>query len=214
MSSQSLFAVVFVVIFSTLCAPICAFRAVPSVGIKKVASIHKKIHVHTQVSTPTLLYNSQEDEMMEEVSKEVIFQQGVQSGIDNLQSLPENAPKQRESLDPLIASLTRIDEPLPANVPTRQVPLFGEVPADGNLALLVPAAAIGILGFIFSIVVAFTSRDSIVEELSKVEVPKMEYTPTKIEEGKCRGLCSSQEEDLDGLKNFMEGISKRKVQDL
>ena len=211
MSSPSLFAVVFVVILSTLCAPICAFRTVPS---KKVASIHKKIHVHTQVSTPTLLYNSQEDEMMEEVSKEVIFQQGVQSGIDNLQSLPENKPKQQERLDPLIASLTRIDEPLPANVPTRQVPLFGEVPADGNLALLVPAAAIGILGFIFSIVVAFTSRDSIVEELSKVEVPKMEYTPTKIEEGKCRGLCSSQEEDLDGLKNFMEGISKRKVQDL
>ena len=211
MSSQSLFAVVFFVILSTLCAPICAFRAAPSIGIKKVALIHKKIY--TQVSTTTLLYNSQEDEMMEEVSKEVIFQQEVQSGIDNLQSLPENAPKQ-ERLDPLIASLTRIDEPTPANVPTRQVPLFGEVPADGNLALLVPAAAIGILGFIFSIVVAFTSRDSIVEELSKVEVPKMEYTPTKIEEGKCRGLCSSQDEDLDGLKNFMEGISKRKVQDL
>jgi len=211
MSSLSLFAVVFVVtIFSTLCAPICAFRAVPSIGIKKVASIHNK----NKVCTPTLLYNSQEDEMMEGVSKEVVFQQGVQSGIDNLQSLPENAPRQQEGLDPLIASLTRIDEPTPANVPTRQVPLFGEVPADGNLALLVPAAAIGILGFIFSIVVAFTSRDSIVEELSKVEVPKMEYTPTKIEEGKCRGLCSSQDEDLDGLKNFMEGISKRKVQDL
>jgi len=211
MSSLSLFAVVFVVtIFSTLCAPICAFRAVPF-GSRKVASIHNKIY--HQVGTTTLLYNSQEDEMMEDVSKEVIFQQGVQSGIDNLQSFPENAPKQ-ERLDPLIASLTRIDEPTPANVPTRQVPLFGEVPADGNLALLVPAAAIGILGFIFSIVVAFTSRDSIVEELSKVEVPKMEYTPTKIKEGKCRGLCSSQDEDLDGLKNFMEGISKRKVQDL
>ena len=176
MSSISLF--VLVVILSTLCAPICAFRAVPSIGIKKVASMHKKIY--HQVGTPTLLYNSQEDEVM----------------------------------DPLIASLTKIDEPTPANVPTRQVPFFGEVPADGNLALLVPAAAIGILGFIFSIVVAFTSRDSIVEELSKVEVPKMEYTPTKIEEGKCRGLCSSQDEDLDGLKNFMEGISKRKVQDL
>jgi len=122
MSSLSLFAVVFVVILSTLCAPICAFRAVPSIGIMKVA-----LHNKNKVCTPTLLYNSQEDEMMEDISKEVIFQQGVQSGIDNLQSLPENAPKQRESLDPLIASLTRIDEPTPANVPTRQVPLFGGV---------------------------------------------------------------------------------------
>ena len=88
------------------------------------------------------------------------------------------------------------------------------MPADGNLALLVPAAAIGILGFIFSIVVAFSSRDAIVKEFSQVELPKMEYTPTKVVEGECRGLCSSQDEDLDGLRNFMEGISNRKVQDL
>jgi hypothetical protein len=89
-----------------------------------------------------------------------------------------------------------------------QAPLLGEIPADGNLALLVPAAAIGVLGFIFSIVVGFNSRDSIVQEISKVELPKMEYTPTKVDEGKCRGLCSSQEEDIEGLRNFMEGLRK------
>jgi len=157
--------------------------------------------------------NSQEKEMMEAASREEQFRQGVQDGINKLQSDPSNAPKQQK-MDPLIASLTRIDEGTPANVPTRQVPLFGEVPADGNLALLVPAAAIGILGFIFSIVVAFSSRDAIVKEFSQVELPKMEYTPTKVVEGECRGLCSSQDEDLDGLRNFMEGISNRKVQDL
>ena len=117
-----------------------------------------------------------------------------------------DAPQQR--LDPLIASLTRIDEPTPDNVPTVQAPLIGEIPADGNLALLVPAAAISVVGFIFSIVVAFNSRDAIVSEVSKVELPKMEYTPTKVDPEKCRGLCSSQEEDLDGLRNFMESLRR------
>lgn len=111
-------------------------------------------------------------------------------------------------MDPLIASLTRNDSDS-ANVPTRQVPLFGDVPADGNLALFIPTAAIGILGFLLSIVVAFNSRDVIVQAVSSVELPKMEYTPTIVDEGKCRGLCSSQEKDLDSLRNFMETMRRK-----
>lgn len=118
--------------------------------------------------------------------------------------------QQPETLDPLVASLTRIDEPPSQYTRTTNVPLLGEIPADGNLALLVPAAAIAILGFLFSIVVAFNARDAIVEEFSQVQVelPKMEYTPTVVEEGVCRGLCSSQESDLEGLRGFMQGLSK------
>lgn len=186
-----------------------AFRAAPSIGIQKPAAPirHNFVAQNHQNRLPTIKLhqeipnnNSQEQEMMDQALRE-IQQQQQQEGFDG------GAPKKR--IDPLIASLTRIDEPT-ANLPTRQVPLFGEVPADGNLALLVPAAAIGILGFIFSIVVAFNSRDSLVRELSQASLPKMEYTPTKVEEGKCRGLCSSQDEDLDGLRNFMETISGTK----
>jgi hypothetical protein len=150
--------------------------------------------------------NSREEEMMDQVLMEQQFQR-IQRESSQLPS--EAAPQQQQRIDPLIASLTRIDEPTPNNVPMVQVPLFGEIPADGTLGLLAPAAAIGILGFIFSIVVAFNSRDSIVEGFSSVELPKMEYSPTVVEEGKCRGLCSSQAEDLDGLRNFMESISRR-----
>mmetsp|Transcript_18443 Transcript_18443/g.31195 ORF Transcript_18443/g.31195 Transcript_18443/m.31195 type:complete len:210 (-) Transcript_18443:207-836(-) len=125
-------------------------------------------------------------------------------------SIPQQpATTKQKTLDPLIASLTRIDEPTPSNVPMRSVPLFGEVPADGNLALLVPAAGIAVLGFIFSIVVAFNARDELVSEFNKVELPKMEYKPTVVVEGKCRGLCSNQDDDVDGLRNFMESISKK-----
>ena len=127
-----------------------------------------------------------------------------------MSSIPQQpAANKGKKLDPLIASLTRIDEPTPANVPMQRVPLLGEVPADGNLALLIPAAGIAILGFIFSIVVAFNARDELVSEFSKVEIPKMEYKPTVVVEGECRGLCSNQDEDVDGLRNFMEGISKK-----
>lgn len=121
---------------------------------------------------------------------------------------PPTSKPRRQNLDPLVASLTRIDEPPPANTPTTNVPLLGEIPADGNLALLVPAAGIAVLGLIFSIVVAFNSGDAIVQELNKVEVPKMEYTPTVVEEGVCRGLCSSQESDLEGLRGFMQSLGK------
>ena len=63
---------------------------------------------------------------------------------------------------------------------------------DGNLVLLVPVANISVLWSIFSIVVTSNSRDSIIQEMSKLELMKMEYTPTVVNEGKCQGLCSNQ----------------------
>ena len=189
-----------------------AFRVgAPSIEIKHRGASWRPQH-HCRRSTTRLLSspddeefnynNSQEQEMMDQAMMAEQFRQ-----VEGSQQMPPpGAPQQR--LDPLIASLTRIDEPTPDNVPTVQAPLIGEIPADGNLALLVPAAAISVLGFIFSIVVAFNSRDAIVSEVSKVELPKMEYTPTKVDPEKCRGLCSSQEEDLDGLRNFMESLRR------
>jgi hypothetical protein len=167
----------------------------------------KNFHVGITTSSSSSSLFSSEEPSTNEYDSEFNLEGGDDTGTGGI---PQQAPAaSQQKLDPLIASLTRIDEPTPANVPMRSVPLFGEVPADGNLALLLPAAGIAILGFLFSIVVAFNARDEIVSELSKVELPKMEYTPTKVEEGKCRGLCSSQEDDLDGLRNFMEGISRK-----
>jgi len=144
------------------------------------------------------------------MNQAALEEQNRRGMVQNEQRQQQQMPPPQRGGDPLIASLTRIDEAAtPGEVPTAQVPLFGEIPKDGSLAVLVPAAVISVLGFVFSIVVAFNSRDSIVQEMSKVELPKMEYTPTKVDEGKCRGLCSSQEEDLDGLRNFMESFSRK-----
>ncbi len=182
-----------------------AFVLPSSCSTAPTAAKNFHVGITTSISSSSLF--SSEDPSTNEYESEFNLEGGDDTGTGGI---PQQAPAaSQQKLDPLIASLTRIDEPTPANVPMRSVPLFGEVPADGNLALLLPAAGIAVLGFLFSIVVAFNARDEIVSELSKVELPKMEYTPTKVEEGKCRGLCSSQEDDLDGLRNFMEGISRK-----
>ena len=188
-----------------LTAPAFAFHSpatlAPSSNARSLGRYNKISTYNSSMPRPLIqLSQSSPDEydpFNEEDPREQLYQQ------------PTSQPRQ-EALDPLIASLTRVDETATPsqNTPTTTVPIFGEIPADGNLALLVPAAAIGLLGFIFSIVVAFNSRDAIVQELSAVELPKMEYTPTVIEEGVCRGLCSSQESDLEGLRGFMQGLAK------
>ncbi|KAL9183493.1 hypothetical protein ACHAXT_004349 [Thalassiosira profunda] len=193
-------------LLGSLCAPAVAFRA-PSIAIATQRHARAPIRHTPAARTVTPLRssqdgyppnnNSQEREMMDQIQNEQVER-------EQMDQLEASQPR----VDPLIASLTRIDEPVPDNVPMVQAPLIGEIPADGSLALLVPAAAISVLGFIFSIVVAFNSRDEIVREVGQVKIPEMKYTPTVVEEGKCRGLCSSQDQDLDGLRNFMEGLRK------
>lgn len=122
---------------------------------------------------------------------------------------PPPVPQKR--LDPLMASLTRMD-PGAADVPTKNLPLLGEVPVDGSLALLVPAAVIAVLGFLLSIVVAFQSQDLIVQSLVQASEDIAQTASMKTnmvyDDNVCRGLCSSQEQDLDNLRNFMESLRK------
>lgn len=103
-------------------------------------------------------------------------------------------------------------DPETASGPTRNIPIFGEVPVDGSLVVLVPAALIGFLGFVLSIVVAFQSTDLIVDSLNSVADEISQTATAKsnrvYDENECRGICSSQSEDLEGLKNFMESLRK------
>jgi hypothetical protein len=126
-------------------------------------------------------------------------------------TFPTQPPVPQKRLDPLMATLTRMD-PEAIRGPTRNVPLFGEVPVDGGLVVLVPAAVIALLGFILSIVVAVNSSDELVAALSNVadDIAQTASQKTNMvyDEGVCRGICSSQEEDLQGLAKFMESLRK------
>jgi len=127
----------------------------------------------------------------------------------SLPTPPPPVPPKR--LDPLMASLTRMD-PETARGPTRNIPIFGEVPVDGSLIVLVPAAVIGFLGFVLSIVVAVQSSDLIVDSLNSVAddiaQTAFENSNKVYDESVCRGLCSSQDQDLNNLRSFMEGLRK------
>mmetsp|Transcript_29315 Transcript_29315/g.62311 ORF Transcript_29315/g.62311 Transcript_29315/m.62311 type:complete len:201 (-) Transcript_29315:247-849(-) len=179
-----------VALLGTLSTPAFAFRAAPSITLNCAA--RQAQHVHRRPAITTLNLSSPDPDnnnlMQDMMDRQVMREQQQQ--------------------DPLIASLTRNDESTPANARTCTVPVFGEI-TDDTFKVLAPVAAISVLGFIFSIVVAFNSRDSLVHELTKVTLPEMKYTPTVVQAGECRGLCSNQDQDLDGLRNFMESISRK-----
>jgi len=122
-----------------------------------------------------------------------------------------NEPKQPESRDPLVQSLTRNDVDT-TNVKKTNLPLLGEVPVDGSLLLLIPVAIIAVVGFILSVQIGFRSKDAIAEQLDQIsnvmsQPPVKKTVPTT----GCRGLCSDQDAQLDNMKGFMEGLSKKKA---
>lgn len=114
---------------------------------------------------------------------------------------PPPPPKQYDAL--ISMATAGADQPSE----TKNVPLLGEIPVDGSLVVLLPAAGIAILGFLLSFVVAFNARDEIVTSLESVNPP-----PPKeiIKDEGCRGLCSDQDEQLETLRGFMDGLRKDK----
>lgn len=116
----------------------------------------------------------------------------------------EQAPPR---LDPLLVSVTRMDDAT-KSAPTMNVPIWGEVILDKSLFVLLPVAAFAVLGFLSFIVVAANSGDAFINAMNENAMLKGYPTPTT-EEG-CRGLCSSQEQDLESLRTYMKAISGQK----
>lgn len=126
----------------------------------------------------------------------------------------QNAPPvvRQQAMDPLMASLTRDSSNASPDQPTQNVPLFGEIPADGTLLLLAPAVVFAALGFIYSIVIALNSSDQIASSLMQagdsIAQSAVNRNNKVYDKNACRGLCSSQQEDIDGMRNFMEAITR------
>jgi hypothetical protein len=93
-----------------------------------------------------------------------------------------------------------------------QVPLWGELILDKSLFVLLPIAAFGIGGFLLSLYVLLNSGDAFVSAVQENAV--LQSTPPgAVQAGGgdsgCRGLCSSQEQDLEGLKAYMSRFSPK-----
>ncbi|CAJ1897354.1 unnamed protein product [Cylindrotheca closterium] len=124
------------------------------------------------------------------------------------QQIPQQPPAPRQKrMDPLLASLTKQD-PSIANAPTTTVPLFGEIPAD-SVKVLVPIAVVGIMGFLYSIVVTVSSGDeltAILMQAGNAISEKAATQPNQVyDPDVCRGICTP---DQSGLKVFMESLRK------
>jgi hypothetical protein len=95
-----------------------------------------------------------------------------------------------------------------------KAPLFGEVAIDGSLVVLVPVLVIGLVGFVMAIDIALNSQDAIVDSLAQLSNDVTAAAVAKTNnlapiDGSCRGICSTQETDLESLKIFMQGFSKK-----
>ena len=161
--------------------------------------------------------NSNEQQVGEEVEPKVPtpITDGLQKQSESFTSEPQ--PQQR--LDPLLASLTRMDEEM-MNTPTTKVPLLGEIPLDGSIVVLLPVALIAVVGFVMSINIAFNSKDIIVQKMDEANLSGKMYEinaamsnpPVKqsVEYDGCRGLCNNQDEQLDNMRNFMNSLAPKK----
>jgi hypothetical protein len=118
------------------------------------------------------------------------------------------APIPQKRIDPLLASLTRNNPAPKVGAPTRTFPILGEVVMDKSSILIVPAVLFGVVGLLFSIYVAINSQEAFAEALK--ENPYLQSASSApVGEG-CRGICSNQQDDLNSLAGFMNGLKAGK----
>ena len=108
----------------------------------------------------------------------------------------------------LIPSVTAVDP----NIEETDNDTGGVIPRDGSLLLLIPSLVITVVGVVAAIGIALNSGDAISQaagEMKQGYVESFKPKPAVYEASEnCRGLCSNQEEDLDGLRTFMQKISR------
>jgi hypothetical protein len=135
-----------------------------------------------------------------------------QQEVPSVVPAPVRAVSQSKRLDPLLASLTRMDDET-RNAKRISVPIWGELILDRSLMLLLPVGAFAILGLGTSIFVAINAKDAIIDTLLDATTDQVylkgvsspDYDPNI-----CRGLCSSQQDDLEALGSYMKSISGAK----
>lgn len=113
-------------------------------------------------------------------------------------------------IDPLVASVTRTDNgpPVDPNTPTINLPIAGNVLMDQTFFVLVPVVLFAVLGGLLSLYVALNSGDAFSQAWNAYETAISSPAGTKIvDPNVCRGLCSSQADDLQGLETFMKGLA-------
>ena len=110
-------------------------------------------------------------------------------------------PVQQSRMDPLMASLTRIDPETAVSSDT----------SEREKKLLYPALGFAAIGFFSSVFMTVTSMDTISAKLQQsTEVLSQPPVMNKQYDDTCRGLCSSQDQQLEDMRSFMNKFAKDK----
>jgi hypothetical protein len=193
-----------------LASAACKVEAFSLVSVSVSLSRTPSRSAHFGIVSPAVLFAAEDTiEEPSEPSDEPVSQE-VSVPKPAARSPPPPPPP--KIIDPLMASLTRNYSA--SATPTKKIPFFGEVPVDGSLGLLVPVSIIAVLGVVLSIVVGLQSQDLIASAFNQVSDDLVNSATNQAnqvyDDDVCRGLCSSQETDLENLRSFMDGLGKNK----
>ena len=86
---------------------------------------------------------------------------------------------------------------------------------DRSLFVFLPLLGFGVGGILLSLYIVFNSGDALVDAMAENAVWQSSgggggesITTTVDSPAACRGLCSSQEQDLQGLREYMSRFAK------
>jgi hypothetical protein len=111
------------------------------------------------------------------------------------------------ALDPLVRAVTRSDGPASTTASSVSIPVLGSIELDRSLFLLVPLIGFAVGGILLSLYILVNSGDAIVQSVAESTATTRAAT-TINSDAACRGLCSSQQQDLEGLRTYMNSLGK------
>ena len=189
-------------VFSLLSTTSCAFTTGGSVHHTNQISNTGNRHTSYTTSTSTIVLHlsstKNDGDDIEDELKEDLLPSQVSSNLS-----PSTAPRQ---LDPLFSAVTKMD--LQTQSAERiSVPIWGELILDRSLFVLLPIAVFALGGILLSFYVLVNSSDTFVTAIVDTAMKQSIPTSSSLQESdSCRGLCSSQAQDLEGLRSYMNRL--------
>ena len=192
-----------VLFFALITTSSCAFTAVTSVN-KARQSLHRKCtNDHTLIGSAIALYSSLSNNEEGDVGDQLKEDSPEQPSAT---SVSRSSPRQLQ-LDPLLVAVTKMD-PQTQQAERIPVPIWGELILDRSLFVFLPIAIFAMGGILLSLYVLVNSSDTfvnaIVDTATKQSIPTSSSSLPDI--NSCRGLCSSQSQDLEGLRSYMNRL--------
>lgn len=199
-------------LFALISATSCAFTVNTAISVNQLkrSLFHRRnTNQHTfYVSTITLRSSLSNDEGGD------INDELKEATIPSSNPVPQQPPVSASisspaqvQLDPLFLAVTKMD-PQTQRAERIAVPIWGELILDRSLFILLPIAVFALGGIFLSLYVLVNSSDTFVDAV--IDTATKQSIPTSsssLQDGEsCRGLCSSQSQDLEGLRSYMNRL--------